>query len=184
MLPYYKIYNPLIKEKEGITDYSTEKLGMPFSSFKEILIYLEKNGLYKKMEFIPGASESANKFSEKLGAEVYFITARGYYLDSSDRNNVLLDSWNSLTKQKVNFVGLYHSSPKLEKIQELKINIMIEDNPKEINELSQNEIYCICVNRPYNTEIKENKFIKRCNPNQIYECVMDNYSKLLNIKSI
>ena len=180
-LPYYQRFNCEIKSKENITDYDPEKLGFPLEEFQKMLISLEGNGDYQGMEPIPGAIESVNKFYEKLEAEIYYITARGSCLDLSGKESVMNDSRFSLNKYNAKFHELYHSSPKLNKIKELKIGVMIEDNPEEIKLLSENDICCICVNRPYNTEIKENKFIKKCNANEIFDCFINNYSKFFDV---
>ncbi|MCK5043435.1 hypothetical protein KAR52_00325 [Candidatus Pacearchaeota archaeon] len=171
-LPYYKKFNPNVNSIDDLIYYDPEKLGFPMKDFYEMLKSFEHTKDFLNMKPLPGAIESVNKFYD-IGGKVYYITARNSY------KGIYQDSLDSLEKNKAKFEKLFLAYPKLDLIQKKGIVAMAEDRPEEIYELSKNGICCICVNRPYNKEVKENDFIKRCEANQIFECFMDNYSKIL-----
>lgn len=171
-LPYYKKFNPNIKSVNDVIYYNPEKLGFPMKDFYQMLRDFEHTKEFLNMNPLPGAIESVNKFYD-IGGKVYYLTARNSY------KRVYEDSLNSLKNNGAKFEKLFLECPKLDRIRKIGIVAMAEDRPEEIYELSENGIYCICVNRPYNKEVEENGFVKKCEASEIYECFMDNYSKIL-----
>jgi hypothetical protein len=171
-LPHYKKFNPNIKSINDVIYYNPENLGFPMEEFQQMLKDFEHTKEFLNMSPLPGAIESVNKFYD-IGGKVYYITARDSY------KGIYQDSLNSLKNNGAIFEKLFLECPKLNRIQKEGIVAMAEDRPGELYELSKNGIYCICVDRSYNKEVKENDFIKRCEANQIFECFMDNYGKIL-----
>lgn len=125
----------------------------------------------------PFASEIIKKLKND-GHEIYIITAR--YLTNRDdilgenmRN--LVKNWlseNEIIYDKLVFSKAKHEK-KINEIIENKIDIMIEDNPHNICELS-NIIPIICYNTNYN---------KDCLNNKIYRCYSwyDIYNQIKNM---
>ena len=123
--------------------------------------YLEKYAVNEKAR--PFASEVINKLKEE-GNEIYIITAR--WLSNRDDDvgknmREMVKQW--LAENKIVYDKLVFSKAEKEKksqeIIENKIDLMIEDSPNNINELSK-IIPVICYNAQYNKECSGNKIIR------------------------
>ena len=55
----------------------------------------------------------------------------------------------------------FNCGQKVNICKKLKSKYIIEDSPWNVNALNMNKIYTLIFNRPYNTQIKENKYITR-----------------------
>ncbi len=138
--------------------------------------YLEKYAIYEKAR--PFAAEMIEKL-KKDGNEIYIITARWYTDRNDDIGNKMRETVkNWLYENKISYDKLIfskgHNERKMQEIEENKIDLMIEDNPNNINEIANN-IPVICYDAGYN---------KDCNGNQIIRCYSwyDIYSKINNLK--
>lgn len=133
---------------------------------------------YAKNENIrPFAAEVIQKLRDN-GHEIYIITARWLTnredsLGDNMRN--IVKSWlkkNNVIYDEIIFTKSQNESKKQD-INENNIDLMIEDNPNNINELS-NIIPVICYNATYNTH---------CNNDNIFRCYSwyDIYNKINEI---
>lgn len=133
---------------------------------------------YAKNEKIrPFAAEVIKKLRDN-GHEIYIITARWLTnredsLGDNMRN--IVKSWlerNNVIYDKIIFTKSQNEN-KEQDINENNIDLMIEDNPNNINELS-NIIPVICYNATYNTH---------CNNANIFRCYSwyDIYNKIKEI---
>ncbi len=126
----------------------------------------------------PFASEVIKKLKEE-GNEIYIITARWL----SNREDKLGEHMRNLVKnwlkeQNIIYDKLIFSKAKNERkkeeIEEYKIDVMIEDNPNNIKELSK-YLQVFCYDTSYN---------RNCKNNNIIRCFSwyDIYKKLKEIK--
>lgn len=139
--------------------------------------YLEYYGKNEKIR--PFAAEVIQKLKEE-GHDIYIITAR-WFTNRDDeigkRMREIVKNW--LYENKVSYDKLIFSKAsnegKSEEIIEYKIDLMIEDNPNNINELSS-IIPVICYNAEYN---------KECIGEKITRCYSwyDIYNKICNLKT-
>lgn len=140
---------------------------------KNIFYYAENNPV------IEGASENIQKLKDD-GHKIYIITARWLTIDEDGelfkenpgekmRNTV--KNW--LAKNNIIYDELIFSgSDKLNSITENNIDVMIEDSPKNVLQLSQ-FTKVLCYNWTYNREVK-GKNIYRCNNwNEIYTKIIE-----------
>ena len=102
---------------------------------------------------------------KKDGHEIYIITARGSFLSHSsdvmsiDENKSIVLNW--LKNNGINYDKIIFSpEEKLEICKENSVDLMIEDKPKNINEIST-KIPVICFHANYNEE---------CKGENIYRC--------------
>lgn len=107
------------------------------------------------------ASEVIEKLKQE-GHEIYIITARGHdaYVDEKDKkkSNKMLIKWlkqNKIKYDKLIFTG----SDKLDYCIENEIDIMIEDCPKNIRQISK-KIPMICMHADYNARVRGNNVIR------------------------
>lgn len=137
--------------------------------------YLEEYAINEKAR--PFASGIINKLKED-GHEIYIITAR--WLSNRDDDvgknmREMVKKW--LSENKIVYDKLVFSKAEKEKksqeIIENKIDLMIEDSPNNINELSK-IIPVICYNAQYN---------KKCSGNKIIRCYSwyDIYNKIVAV---
>lgn len=124
--------------------------------------YLESYAINEKVR--PFASEIINRLKED-GHEIYIITARWLTNrddEVGDKMREMVRNW--LYENKILYDKLVFSKAEKEKksqeIIEYKIDLMIEDSPSNINEIS-NTIPVICYNAEYN---------KNCVGNKIFRC--------------
>ena len=124
--------------------------------------YLEDYAMQENAR--PFAAEVIKKFKED-GHEIYIITARWLTNREDDKGNKMREivkSW--LSKNEIIYDKLIFSKAvrenKLQEIIENKIDLMIEDSPNNVNELSK-IIPVICYNAAYNKNCIGNK-ITRC----------------------
>ena len=124
----------------------------------------------------PFASEVIQKL-KKEGHEIYIITAR----DLTNQNNgigqemrELVKNWlhdNQIFYDKLIFAK-YSQERKVREIKEHQIDLMIEDSPKNINELSK-IISVICYNTQYNQNCQGNNIIRCYSWYDIYQKIKD-----------
>ena len=140
--------------------------------------YLEYYAVNEKAR--PFASEIINKLREDRH-EIYIITARWLTNRDDDIGNnmrEIVKNWiieNKIVYDKLIF-SKAEKEDKLQEIIENKIDVMIEDNPNNINQLSS-VVPIICYNAGYNRECVGDK-ITRC-----YSWY-DIYRTIQNIKNI
>lgn len=140
---------------------------------KNIFSYAENNPV------IEGASENIQKLKDD-GHKIYIITARWLTTDEDgelfegnpgEKMRNIVKNWlakNNIIYDEVIFSG----SDKLNSIIENNIDVMIEDSPKNVLQLSQ-FTKVLCYNWPYNSEV-EGKNIYRCNNwNEIYTKIVE-----------
>ena len=123
--------------------------------------YLQEYAIKEKAR--PFASEIIKKLKEE-GNEIYIITARWLTnRDDEAGENMRQIVRNWLDENKIIYDKLIFSKAAKEKksqeIIENKIDLMIEDNPNNINELSK-LVPIICYNTEYNKECNGNKIIR------------------------
>ncbi|MBE5819632.1 MAG: hypothetical protein E7310_02235 [Clostridiales bacterium] len=123
--------------------------------------YLEDYAIYEKAR--PFASEIIKKLKED-GHEIYIITARWLTNRDDDIGNKMREivkNW--LYENEISYDKLIFSKAskerKTDEIIENKIDLMIEDSPSNINELS-NIVPVICYNAEYNKECIGEKIIR------------------------
>lgn len=149
----YKVFN-ITKEQE-----------MDF--WKEYLEYYAVNENAR-----PFASEIIKKLKED-GNEIYIITARWFTNRDDNLGNKMREivkDW--LYKNKIIYDKLIFAKAsqerKTQEIIEHKIDLMIEDNPNNINELSK-IAYVICYNAEYNKNCIGDKIIRCYSWYDIYD---------------
>lgn len=134
--------------------------------------YLESYAL--NIECRPFASEVIKKLKEE-GHEIYIVTAR--WLSNRDdeigenmRNIVI----NWLNKHEINYDKLIFSRAskerKVDEIKEYGIDLMIEDSPSNINELSK-IVPVICYDAQYNKNCEGDKIIRCYSWYDIYKTI-------------
>jgi hypothetical protein len=78
-----------------------------------------------------------------------FISARGipkkWTYESLKNNNI---------PGRSNLHQVYWGQSKIQKLKDLGVDILIDDNPKTFKECEENGIFCILMTMPYNTHIK------------------------------
>lgn len=141
---------------------------------KNIFFYAENNPV------IEGASENIKKLKEK-GHKIYIITAR--WLTSNEDSELFNDintgekmrftvkQWlakNNIVYDEVIFSG----SDKSHTIIENDIDVMIDDAPRNLIQLSK-FIKVICYDWPYNKEVAGNNIYRCSNWNEIYAKVLE-----------
>jgi len=158
---FYEQYNLVIKNYKGyetceVFDVDV-KLDEEFWNiyFKDYSINIESRKF---------AGEVIDKL-KKDGHEIYIITARGSFLSNSldvisiDENKSIVLNW--LKNNGINYDKIIFSpEDKLEICKENSVDLMIEDKPKNINEIST-VIPVICFHANYNEE---------CKGENIYRC--------------
>ena len=138
--------------------------------------YLEKYSKNEKPR--PFVSEIIQKLKEE-GHEIYIITARwgtNKDDDAGEKMREMVKNWlgeNNIIYDKLIF-SRASKERKSQEIIENKINLMIEDSPNNINELSK-IVPVICYNAEYN---------KNCIGDKITRCYSwyDIYRKISNLK--
>ena len=138
--------------------------------------YLEYYSVNEKAR--PLASEVIKEL-KKDGHEIYIITARwltNQDNEAGERMCNIVKNWlkeNDIVYDKLVF-SKAEKERKPDEIKEYKIDVMIEDSPKNINELSK-IVKVICYNTEYN---------KECNGNNIIRCYSwyDIYDKISSMK--
>ena len=129
----------------------------------------------KEGEAIPKASENIKKLKQD-GHKIIIITSRS--IVDKDLHKELFDEMKNqvrewLNKNKIIYDNIvFAGADKSNNIIENNINIMIEDSPKNLEQLSE-ITKMICVDWPYNREIN-NDNISRCyNWDEIYEKICE-----------
>lgn len=137
---------------------------------RDMVSYYKKNYFdiyFNNVQLRRNAKYTINKLN-KQNVNIYIITNR------SDLRRPYIENY--LKKHGITYNHLYcldrpNSVSKLDRLKEFNINIMIEDNPYQIESISK-EIEVICIDDIYNKNI-DNKNIKR----------VKNWKKVLKIIS-
>lgn len=116
------------------------------------------------------ASEIIDKL-KNAGHEIYIITARGYgdYISDKDKkvSNKILIKW--LRKNKIKYDKLiFTDENKLPFCKENEIDIMIEDSPYNIEQVSKH-IPMICMHADYNAKISGQNIIRCHSWYEVYD---------------
>lgn len=168
-----KLINPDGYESTDIFDWD-EKTDLDFW-IKNIFIYARENPA------IEGASENIKKLKAD-GHTIYIITARWLASPEIDKNfsclNEIRQTMRTTVKEwlaKNNIIYdyiIFSEKDKSKYILENNIDVMIEDSPNNLKNLSK-LTKMICYDWPYNQGI-ENDNIYRCyNWNEIYDKILE-----------
>lgn len=127
--------------------------------------------------------EFAKSIIDKLkkdGNEIYIVTARSEYglpEELYGKMSELTVHW--LKKNDVNYDKIFFTKDsKMQAIEENNIDIMIDDSPKNIKELST-KIPVLCYHAQYNSDIKGENIIRVYGWYDIYEKIQEKYSSKL-----
>jgi len=144
----------------------------------------QENGFWKEYLVYYAENEKARPFSAEVikklkdeGNEIYIVTARWLTNRDDEAGNQMREivkKWlieNDIVYDKLIFTKASNEQ-KLQEILEYKIDIMIEDNPKNINELSQ-FVPIICYNAGYNQMCNDDKIIRCYSWYDIYRKLRD-----------
>lgn len=127
-----------------------------------------KNGMPRRY-----ASEVIKKLRED-GHKIYIITSRRptvYDVPEAEIMKNLIKDW--LRKNEIVYDGLYFEFDKLPKIKELKLDVMVEDNPITIP-IFKDYTNIICFDNRYNQNLTFDNMIR------VYS-FYDLYSKILDL---
>ena len=156
MMPYLRKYKPNAK-REDVTDYKLRNFGTKQSRTAQIelakmLSNFEFNGGYLNAKPIDGAVEGVNNLYDKN--EIHFISSRNQY------EKILNHSFRWLNSHGFKYHSLTcFQEDKYPTIKMHGVELMIEDNPFALRELTKKGVECIVFDQPYNQEVNE---IKRC----------------------
>ncbi len=151
---YAKYYNPEFDMRD-VKDYDFRGV-FPDGVFRKIVQNFQHSGEYRNMSTISGAVEANHRLYEK-GHQVYFLTTRNYY------PSIWMDTLFWLDKKGFKFEEMFHNLNlgKLPLIQTLGLEVLVDDDPKEIEEVSDKNIPCVIFDQPWNQEVNENLYVKR-----------------------
>ena len=154
--PYIFRINTRAKMKD-IKDYALTGVGLNSEIMDNIFKSFRYKGDYLRMKPIRGSIKAIRELKD-LGYKITFLSARDQY------DAVFQETHDWLVKHKYKFDGvLCFQRNKIEPINEFKIDLLIDDNPNEIKEVSEKGIECLLFDQPWNKEIKETDKIKRVN---------------------
>ncbi|MCI8700435.1 MAG: hypothetical protein HFJ47_03730 [Clostridia bacterium] len=173
----YKIHKDIYDSKE-IFEVSEKE----YNNFWEENIFEYS----KCISIRPFASEIINKL-KKDNNEIHIITSRSfttYENKYKDLMQSIVKQW--LNKNEVKYDNIIFSKTKLAICKELKINVMIEDKPENIEEISK-YIPVICYDHPYNQQINGINIIRCYSWYDIYDkiqSIQKNYYRVIeeNVK--
>jgi len=155
LIPYVRERkkNPKLKD---ITTYNMKGWNLEGNKLTEILKGFEHTGEYLTLKPYKNSIKVVNELYENN--KIYFLTARDQY------QGVSWDTLYWLFSNGFKLDGMFTKlRTKHNKIKELEIDLLIEDNPNEIDfEANYCGLNCIIYDQPWNQEIKENDLIKRC----------------------
>ncbi len=129
----------------------------------------KEDNLFWRTAIYEYLKEPPRKFASKVlellkncGHEIYIITNRisdlSYCDITQEQMRKIILKW--LKKHKIYYDKLIFSNrTKLDALKENKIDIMIEDNPKNIKEQSE-EIKVLCFDARYNSDIEKDNVIR------------------------
>jgi len=146
ILRYMKQINPKA-ELNDIIEYGFDNMGINAKELHTILKNFEHTKEYLSMRVIPHAVEVTRKLFKNN--EIYFISARDQY------KGVVDDTFTWLRNNHFQSDGLICGQrDKYPIVKKLGIDLVIEDNPDQIIELSKKGIECICFDQPWNQNLK------------------------------
>ena len=181
----------LTDEHRFIIDYGTKYFsnkGIPYELHKDIYDsekifevtkeqyneFWKQNLLYysKNISIRPFASEVINEL-KKENNEIYIITAR-YLTTYENKDKELMQNtakkW--LKDNNVLYDEIIFSENKLDICKEFNINVMVEDKPENILDISD-KIPVICFDHPYNEKIYNNNIYRCYSWYDIYKKIKD-----------
>ena len=164
-----------IKFNIGISNYQVSKSFNITSEQEDDFWnkYIENYATNEKAR--PFAAEVIKKLKED-GNEIYIITARLNGIDDNIRNDMIKIVKEWLIKIQIVYDKLVFSKSESEnKLQEIidnEIDLMIEDNPNNINQLSS-VVPIICYNAGYNRECIGDKITRCYSWYDIYRTIQD-----------
>lgn len=145
------IYENHLKDDKDFNAYEYNKVNWKQSDLsKYINKYFWDYG--KKEPARKYASEVIKKLKEE-GNKIYIITSRRYTTENTKngkKERAIVKKW--LKKQNICYDQLYFSKNKIEEIDKLKIDIMIEDNPETIP-LFIKHTHVLCFDCRYNKHL-------------------------------
>ena len=154
-----------IQRKKDAFDF-TEAYGLSDDIIKKFVEHKSKE-IYTKVKPAPDSRQVIQAL-KKRGYCIYIITARDL------KYHKLTKNW--LKKHDIPYDNLHHRKNKLPLIQKENIPLFIEDNKKNILQLSQNNITVIIKDRYHNRMIKEENsslLYRADNWQQIKELIYD-----------
>ena len=143
---------------------------------KNIFLYAENNPV------ILGAPENIKKLKED-GNTIFIITARIFASPDTECSDEIKEKMrktvkNWLYKNIIEYDYLVFSREnKTKDIKENNIDIMVEDSPNNLKQLSK-LTKMICVDWPYNKNIEDDNIYRCYNWNEIYEKIIEIYGKI------
>jgi len=157
---YNKKYNSSLN-KEKITNYHLWECGIHKSkedSINEVMEFQESPS-FEKIDLVEGAKEGIKKLSKKFN--IYFITSRPENL--KDKTNTFFERHFPQNEFKIFFSGEIYgenlSKPSI--CKNLKISLIIEDNPSCALDCAESGIKVFLLDKPWNKSCKEHENIIR-----------------------
>lgn len=168
-----KLVNSNGYDSTDIFDWD-EKTDLDFW-IKNIFLYAKENPV------IEGASENIKRLKDD-GHTIYIITARWLASPETDKNfsyqNDIREKMRKTIKEwlaKNNIIYdyiIFSEEDKSKYILENNIDIMIEDSPNNLKNLSK-LTKMICVDWPYNKDVKSDNIYRCYNWNEIYDKIFE-----------
>jgi len=139
---------------EDFTDYNFVKFGFTSKQMQKLFKSFEHSGDYTLAKPIQGSIWGTHELTNN-GHEIYFLTARDQY------PSIETETFQWLTRNNYAFRTLIHSKDKYYYCRELGLDLLIEDNPEEIQDNAAMGLNMICYDQPWNRKVKETNKIKR-----------------------
>lgn len=158
LIPYLKKYKPDVKIQD-ILQYHLSKnnFGISEKACRELFESWEKTLEFLKMNPMQGAQKGIRNLNEQ-GHEIYFLTARDFY------KRICLDTAVWLNNHGFQYKKLIcEVKDKTAIAKALGLELMIDDNPYEIEKFAVNNLSSIVYSHPWNRHVHENHMVKRCN---------------------
>lgn len=153
IMPYINKLHPNAKVEDitnyGLEDFLTKKqIENMFRDFKQ-----SKSNL--NMQVIQGSIWASHEI-RNMGNKLYFITARNQYPEITE------ETMRWLTDNKYSFDGVAtRQTDKYPICKELGVDLVIDDNPKIIEDMSSAGIPSLLFDQPWNQEVEEWAYVKR-----------------------
>jgi uncharacterized HAD superfamily protein len=135
---------------EDVTNYHLWKMGIHKSKEEDVLVALEFQNsiIFDDINPIDGTKEVIEEISEYY--DIFFVTSRPE--DIKDKTNNFLNKHFPKNGFKIFHSGDVYGKnlSKTEICKELKISLMIEDNPEYAYDLAKNGIKVFLIDKPWN----------------------------------
>ena len=159
MRTYAELYDLLILRKNGIKDSKKfnylKRYDWTEEEKKDFIDNYLIHATINSTPLIPLVKEMLELFLIE-GYEFEFITARGILKKETKEAVIKVFKKNNLPTDNIHW-GV---KDKISKCKELRINIMIEDNPKTCSLLKKNKIKTLYFRDKDNKKIKEDEYLK------------------------